>query len=223
MEPVGPGSRNATIDTILGRCSIRRGYVDRPVPRSMVETVLACGMSAPSSKNAQPWRFHVFADPAVLRDIADEMRTSPERHAYVPHDPVTGRPRAEYQSTVVDSADVLASAPCAIFIENLGAFSRGRRTLLAVPTEALAASLAGYAFELVGVGAALANMWIAANSLGLAAAFMGDVVIAEESLRPRLDLVGDLIGVFIMGFSDQPPTPPMDTRSLPQHDRIVWH
>ena len=47
------------IDAILNRRSIRK-FKDKPIPREIIEKVLISGMSAPSSKNRQPWKFIVF-------------------------------------------------------------------------------------------------------------------------------------------------------------------
>ena len=46
-------------DVIMGRRSIR-GYLDKPVPRELLEEVLALAIRAPSSMNTQPWHFHVI-------------------------------------------------------------------------------------------------------------------------------------------------------------------
>lgn len=46
-------------DVIMGRRSIR-GYLDKPVPRGLIEEVLQLAMRAPSSMNTQPWHFHVI-------------------------------------------------------------------------------------------------------------------------------------------------------------------
>jgi nitroreductase len=45
-------------DVIYGRRSIR-GYLDKPVPREVIEDVLKLAMRAPTSYNTQPWNFHV--------------------------------------------------------------------------------------------------------------------------------------------------------------------
>lgn len=82
-------------------------------------------MAAPSSKNSMPWRLHVVSDRELLSRLADAVTTHRGRATYVPHDPLTGLPRPEYTSTVVDSGQVLRQVPLAIFIENLGPFSRG--------------------------------------------------------------------------------------------------
>ena len=53
-------------DVILGRRSIR-GYLDRPVPRELIEEVLALAIRAPSSMNTQPWHFHVITGEPLAR------------------------------------------------------------------------------------------------------------------------------------------------------------
>ncbi len=45
-------------DVVLGRRSIR-GFLDKAVPRALIEDVLALAMRAPSSLNTQPWNFSV--------------------------------------------------------------------------------------------------------------------------------------------------------------------
>lgn len=46
-------------EVVTGRKSIR-GYLDKPVPRALIEEVVALAMRAPSSMNTQPWYFHVI-------------------------------------------------------------------------------------------------------------------------------------------------------------------
>ena len=46
-------------EVILGRRSIR-GYKPDPVPRGLIEEIIALAMRAPSSMNTQPWNFHVL-------------------------------------------------------------------------------------------------------------------------------------------------------------------
>lgn len=53
-------------DVILSRRSIR-GYLPKPVPRALIEEVLALAMRAPSSMNTQPWHFHVVTGEPLER------------------------------------------------------------------------------------------------------------------------------------------------------------
>jgi nitroreductase len=46
-------------EIVLGRRSIR-GYLDKPVPRALIEDILAMAMRSPTSMNTQPWHFHVI-------------------------------------------------------------------------------------------------------------------------------------------------------------------
>jgi nitroreductase len=53
-------------DVILGRRSIR-GYTSAPVPRALIEEILALAMRAPSSMNTQPWNFTVLTGAPLER------------------------------------------------------------------------------------------------------------------------------------------------------------
>lgn len=187
---------------ILSRRSVREGYRAEPVPENVIDEIIRCGLSAPSSKNARPWRLHVVTDRQMLADLAKAVVAADGADSYVPSDPKTGMARADWPSTVAESAATLAAVPLAIFVENLGAFSDGRATLATVPREYLRDSLVGYTFEVLGIGTAIMSMWIAAISLGLQASFMGDVCVAENAIAKRLGIERDLVGVLAVGYSD---------------------
>jgi nitroreductase len=68
-------------DVMLGRRSIR-GYKPDPVPRELIEEILALAMRAPSSMNTQPWNFTVLTGAPLDRIRAGNT----ERNlAGVPH------------------------------------------------------------------------------------------------------------------------------------------
>jgi iodotyrosine deiodinase len=46
-----------------------RDYLDRPVPRAIIEDCLRAAGSAPSGANLQPWHFVAVSDPAIKREI----------------------------------------------------------------------------------------------------------------------------------------------------------
>ena len=68
-------------EVVLGRRSIR-GYKPDPVPRHVIEEVLALAMRAPTSMNTQPWHFYV-----ITGEPLDRIRAgNTERNlAGVPH------------------------------------------------------------------------------------------------------------------------------------------
>ena len=53
-------------EVVLGRRSIR-GYKPDPVPRELIEEILALAMRAPSSMNSQPWNFYVVTGEPLAR------------------------------------------------------------------------------------------------------------------------------------------------------------
>ena len=46
-----------------------RSFSDQPVPREIIEQVIATAGTAPSGANKQPWRFVAVQDPAIKREI----------------------------------------------------------------------------------------------------------------------------------------------------------
>ncbi|MCX9148255.1 nitroreductase [Erythrobacter sp. WG] len=46
-------------EVVLGRRSIR-GYLNKPVPRALIEEIIGMAMRSPTSMNTQPWHFHVI-------------------------------------------------------------------------------------------------------------------------------------------------------------------
>lgn len=186
------------IEAILARRSERADVEGGAVDDELVAVILRCGAAAPSSKSARPWRFHVVRDRPALARIADAMLGAEGIEQFVPLDPSTGRKRERWESTVVESSATLRAAAVGIFVENLGEFSGSRRAVAAVPRDLLQDALIGYSLELLGLGAAIENMWVATTALGLSASFMGDVLVAEETVKHQLGLDGDLVGVLAL-------------------------
>jgi len=221
--PPDDEGRPRVIAAMLARRSIREGFDRQPIPGPVMREIVRCGLAAPSSKNAQPWRMHIVTDRATLGSLADAVEHAEGVDEYVPHDPATGRPWAAYVSTVRESAQVLREVAAAIFIENRGLFSNGRAGLISATRPALAGSLVGFGLEMIGIGAAVENMWLAAEALGVRVAFMGDVVIAEDDICRVLGIGGDLVGVLALGFSDMPPPPRRQSLDEQDAEHVVWH
>ena len=214
---------NRVIEAILSRRSRREGFSPAPVPAAVVEEIVRCGLAAPSSKNARPWRFHVVTGRALRDELAGLVERSSGVETYVPFDPALGGPRPGFSSTVLESAAVLRSAPVAIFVENRGVFGGGRRLLLQASPDGLASSIVGYTFEVMGIGAAVENMWLAAVAHGLDGVFMGDVLIAEREIGRRLSVDGDLVGVLALGYPEDRTEPPGRASGELAADRIRWY
>ncbi len=219
------GSHGSTTVTqcILSRRSAREQFTGDPIPEDTLREIALCGVAAPSSKNAQPWRLHIVTNRSLLALIADAATESPEADRWVPRNPATGLPRDDWPSTVALSAGVLKAASAAIFVENRSPFSDGRGTLAAATGQHLAASLLSYTFEVIGIGACIQNMVLASQSLGVQGAFMGDPLIAEDFIRNRLGIEGDLVGVLALGFSSEHLEPRDHSASWDDERIVVRH
>ncbi len=63
------------INNILTRTSVR-SYLDKPVEKTKVETMLRAAMAAPTGMNRQPWHFTVVTDRAALQALAGSNRAA---------------------------------------------------------------------------------------------------------------------------------------------------
>ena len=59
-------------DALLCEMEVRRScrvFSDQPVPRELIEKVIAVAHTAPSGANRKPWRFVAVDDPAIKHEI----------------------------------------------------------------------------------------------------------------------------------------------------------
>jgi nitroreductase len=92
--PITPASTAAVDAAIASRRSIR-AFLPTPVPREVIEKILAVAARAPSGTNTQPWRVHVLTGAAKARlsariraayDDPDQRAQHTEEYAYYPTD-----------------------------------------------------------------------------------------------------------------------------------------
>ena len=181
------------LSAIQNRRSIRR-FSDRPVPRELVEEVLLAGTLAPSSKNRQPWRFIVSAGEEKERLLA-AMARGLERERVSPLLPES----APYRAGAEHTLSVMRQAPVNIFVMNpLGAGLQEAPT----PEQRI--------YEICNaqsVGAALENMSLAAEALGLGSLWICDTYFAYRELVDSLGGPGELFAALALGWAAESPAP----------------
>lgn len=77
-------SLGPVLQGIFSRRSVR-SFVDKPVPRPLVDLVVKAGFHAPTGHNMQSWRFTVLEDAATvarLRDAAEQAARGSKVHFY---------------------------------------------------------------------------------------------------------------------------------------------
>lgn len=81
-EQVVSASGNSVVDCILSRRSIR-AYKPEQIKDEELQTILNCGINAPSARNSQPWEIRVIQNKEILDNlnkavIADMIERNPD-------------------------------------------------------------------------------------------------------------------------------------------------
>ena len=186
-----------TLDAIAQRRSIRKFKPD-PLPEEILQTIIKAGIQAPSGKNRQPWRFVI-----VKEDHRPEMvRILREGIAKVKAG--GGEPgSSEY------SANIMERAPVSVFVFNPDGLSPW-----------LAHSIDQIIDELVdtqSIGAAIQNMLLAAQDLGVGSLWICDVFYAYEALCDWLGEKGEMIAAISFGYPAESPA----ARSRKSYTEVV--
>ena len=63
---------NAVVENIMTRRSIRQ-YKEGPVARETMQTIMECGIKAPSGQNKQSWEIRIVDNPEAMAEIIDLM------------------------------------------------------------------------------------------------------------------------------------------------------
>lgn len=181
-------------EAIRARRSIRR-FKDKPVPREMVERILEAAGRAPSGKNLQPWRFVVLEGKrkeglvAVMTEAIKRARAA-------------GWPLGSTEG----SARIMGQAPVTILV--FDPLWDPRRQDGKPGEESPDGDRPANVVDIQSVGAAIQNMLLEAQGLGLGTLWICDVFIAFDEIR---DYVGRadqfLIAAVAVGYADESPAP----------------
>jgi nitroreductase len=174
-----------TLDAIAARRSIRK-FKDTPIPGGMIEAILAAASQAPSGKNRQPWRFVVVKEGRRAEMLA-RMREGLD----------AVKARGEDAGSAEWSAKVMGQAPVTVFVFN----PEGLPPWMPHTVEQLFWDLV----DTQSIGAAIQNMLLAAQSLGLGSLWICDVFSAYEELRSWMGEKGAMIAAVSFGYPDEAP------------------
>ena len=119
---------NPVLAAIAERRSIRV-YQDKKVTKEQIEALLKAAQESPSAANRQPWHFSVVQNPAIFREINEEVARILEK----------------------EGSDIFFDAPLAIFLSCDAASRWGRLDCgIAIQTIALAAHSLGLGSVILG-------------------------------------------------------------------------
>lgn len=175
------------LKVIAARRSIRK-FKEKPVPDETIKTILTAAIQAPSGKNRQPWRF-VVVKGEKCKEMVQIMRQGIEKM----------KERGEDTGSGEWSARVMEKAPVTIFVFN----PLGMAPWLAHSIEQMFWEVV----DVQSVGAAIQNMALAAQSMGIGSLWICDVFEAYEELTDWLGEKGQMVAAMSFGYADENPEP----------------
>ena len=174
-----------TREVIAARRSIRR-FKDKPVPDEVLQAILRAGTQAPSGKNRQPWQFVVITG----EKRAEMVRVMREGIA-------KAQAQGEDLGSSEGSARIMEQAPVTVFIFN----PHGIHPWLTRSIEQMFSDVV----NIQSVGAAIQNMLLAAQNLGIGSLWICDVFYAYEELCDWLGEKSQMIAAVCLGYADESP------------------
>ena len=174
-----------TLDTIAARRSVRQ-FKNDPIPDDALRAILKAATQAPSGKNRQPWRFIV-----VSGDKRSEM-------VRVMRDGIAkAKERGEGLGSAESSARIMEQAPVTVFVFN----PHGNHPYLAHSIGEMFEDLV----NVQSIGAAIQNMLLAAQDLGIGSLWICDVFYAYDELCAWLGEQCEMIAAVSFGYPDEHP------------------
>lgn len=180
------------IEAIFSRQSVKNVRPD-PVPRALIEQLLAAGAQAPNHHKVRPWRFVVLTGAARNR-LGDVMAQALLRH----------NPAALEAAVAIERAKPLR-AP----------------VLIAVGVDKASAPKVVEYENVCAAAAAAENILLAAHALGLGGMWRSGQPIFEPAVRQALGLAADqqMVGFLYIGY----PAAELPAPTRPgADDRTVW-
>lgn len=189
----------SAMQAIKDRRSIRKFKPDA-ISEMDLHTILEAGIAAPSSKNRQPWHFTV-----VRGDAKEELAQVMERGLNLEikaHEPFLPD-SMKFINGAFTSVNVMREAPVVVLVSN----DRGRCTDFAenLSVDERVAELC----NVQSVAAAVENMLLAAQELGIGSLWICDIFFAYPELSEWMEKKnlshGMLVAALAFGYADEAP------------------
>lgn len=167
-----------------------RAYLNKPVPKEAVQTLLDAAVQAPSVMNSQPWRFHALTGDARDRIIGIISKSS--WHVEELFDLLNIQEREESVQQAAQFFADLGGAPVIIVV-----------TMPKI-THPVLLKMSG-----ISCGMAVQNMMLAAHAEGLATCCIGSSLWVDDELMKELGIEDSyLVTVLAVGYPERTPNAP---------------
>lgn len=180
-------------DPIFTRRSIRK-FTKRDVPIELINEMINAARMAPSAKNRQPWQFIVLGgkSKAEFENCMERGLLREETEPILPRSRF-GLPDAK------NTLRIMREAPMLIVIEN----SNGKSPFVPIDCDDRVTEIC----DTLSIGAAVQNMLLTAERLGLGTLWIANTCFAYTELTEFLQTDGQLVGAVAVGCSAETPSP----------------
>lgn len=177
------------ITEIQTRHSTRR-FAPTPLSQTLLDEILYAGTLAPSPKNRKPWAFITVMDTAKTQ-MSDAFRAGLEREKTRPF----LLESAAFLCGAERTLRAMQDAPVTVFVVN----TRGTDPTLPCSTDARIAELC----DVQSIGAAIQNMTLTAEHLGIAGLWIGDFFFAYPEIKEWLKCDGVPVAALALGYAEK--------------------
>lgn len=180
-------------DPIFTRRSIRR-FLKREVPAELINKMLEAAIQAPSAKNRQPWRFIVLggSHKAEFEQCMERGLLREETGKTILPGSGFGLPDAW------NTLRIIKEAPALITVVN----TNGKSSFVPVDSDDRVTEIC----DTLSIGAAVQNMLLTAEELGLGTLWIANTCFAYRELTELLKTGGQLVGAVAVGYAGESPT-----------------
>ncbi|MCK5183724.1 MAG: nitroreductase family protein [Candidatus Heimdallarchaeota archaeon] len=165
-----------TFDEIIAKRRSIRKFKKDPLKEEEIEAILDAGNKAPSAKNLQQWRFHVYqreAKDKLVKFILDEF------------DKISNKPGISKYARY--SFQIMDEAPVAILVYSAQVMEHPARP------------------DIQSVSAAIQNMLLKAQELGIGSLWICDVLYFDETIMKHVGAEMPLLAAISLGYANESP------------------
>ncbi|MCX6779167.1 MAG: nitroreductase family protein [Candidatus Magasanikbacteria bacterium] len=172
---------NQLLEKIFTRRCIRV-FKNKKVSKKDLESIVEAGLRAPSSKNSEPW-YLVVVEGEEKEEVAKSIEKNFHKYARVPQN-TKGQKITTVPDTTRESIQIIRDSSALILIFDKQPYSKGIFEM----TEIEARVLYSFSVEIVGIGACMENVLLAAHSLGLGAVPIADIYPAALDIKKKFKI-----------------------------------